>query len=277
MTRCGAWRAGRGLGLGFASGAGEVVPELTTAWSLLLVAELPPQPVNARTTIDVTTYRDGLPIIAGNDCAAWRSGTASIVAAMREIFPGVFHWTAFHKPIRTEVSSYYVQPAGIVLDPKVPEGGFETLPGAPTQVVLTSGHHARDSQSFADEFGIPIRVSREGAEHLGGALSVETFADGEEVAPRVTAIHIGVLSEDEGALHLAFGDGALAFADGINAYGDELGFFSDELLGDDPEGVKTGLKHAFGGLLTLDFDHLLFAHGQPVIGGGKAALRDFAG
>ncbi len=29
------------------------------------------------------------------------------------------------------------------------------------------------------------------------------------------------------------------------------------------------------GLLTRDFDHLLFAHGEPLIGGGKAALRDF--
>jgi hypothetical protein len=199
------------------------------------------------------------------------------VAPVREILPGVFHWTAFHKPIGTEVSSYYLQSAGIVLDPKVPEDGLETLPGRPLQVVLTSGHHARDAQVFADEFEIPIRASIEAAEHLGGALAVETFANGEEVAPGVTAIHIGELSDDEGALHLAIGDGALAFADGINAYGDELGFFSDELLGDDPASVKTGLRRAFSGLLTLDFDHLLFAHGQPVIGGGKAALRDFVG
>jgi hypothetical protein len=29
------------------------------------------------------------------------------------------------------------------------------------------------------------------------------------------------------------------------------------------------------GLLTRDFDHLLFAHGEPLIGGGRAALRRF--
>jgi hypothetical protein len=55
-----------------------------------------------------------------------------------------------------------------------------------------------------------------------------------------------------------------------------LGFFSDSLLGAHPDRVKEGLKQAFHGLLDRDFDHLLFAHGEPVIGGGKAALRDFA-
>lgn len=194
---------------------------------------------------------------------------------MREIFSGVFHWTALHEPIGARVSSYYVQPAGIVLDPKVPEEGLDALPGAPQQVLLSSGHHQRDAQRFADAFGIPVRASREAAEHLGDALEVQPFGDGEEVAPGVTAIHIGKLSPDEGALHLAVGAGALAFADGLNRYGETLGFFADDLLGDDPENVKAGLKQAFAGLLTRDFDHLLFAHGEPLVGGGKAALRDF--
>ena len=39
--------------------------------------------------------------------------------------------------------------------------------------------------------------------------------------------------------------------------------------------VKAALKDAFRGLLELDFDHLLFAHGEPLVGGGKAALQDF--
>ncbi len=46
---------------------------------------------------------------------------------MREIFPGVLHWTAFHDGINAPVSSYFVEPAGIVIDPITPEGG---APGA---------------------------------------------------------------------------------------------------------------------------------------------------
>jgi hypothetical protein len=194
---------------------------------------------------------------------------------MREILPGVFHWSAFHEPIGAAVSSYFVQPAGIVLDPKVPDGGLDALPGRPQQVVLTSGHHQRDAARFAESFGIPVRASHQATQRLGDALEVHPFGDGDELAPGVTAIHIGILCDDEGALHLAVGEGALAFADALHRSAGVLGFFSDELLGEHPERVRGGLKHALSGLLTRDFDHLLFAHGEPLIGGGKAALRDF--
>jgi hypothetical protein len=195
---------------------------------------------------------------------------------MREVIPQIFHWTALHEAIGVRVSSYYVEPAGIVIDPKVPEEGLDALPGTPQQVVLTSGHHHRDAQRFADEYGIPIRASHEAAERLGDTLTVEPFGHNDEVAPGVTSIHIGKLSPDEGALHIAVGEGAVAFADGLNRYGDALAFFPDDLLGDHPERVKDGLKQAFLGLLTRDFDHLLFAHGEPLVGGGRAALREFA-
>jgi hypothetical protein len=193
---------------------------------------------------------------------------------MREIFPGVVHWSMFHDPIGMRVSSYYVQPAGIVIDPKLPEAGL-TLPGRPQQVVLTSGLHHRDAALVAEQFGIPIRAPREAVQRLGGSLEVETFSQGDEIAPGVIAIRIGRLCDDEYALHIAVDKGAIAFADGLHRYGEALGFFSDDLLGDDPKAVKEGLKQAFHGLLERDFDHLLFAHGEPLVGGGKAALRAF--
>ena len=198
--------------------------------------------------------------------------------APREILPGVLHWTTMHEGIDAPVSSYAVVPAEVVIDPRVPDGGFDALAGwpAPRQVVLTSGHHARHAELFADHFGIPVRASRGAAERLGAALAVEVFADREEVAPGVRAIEIGVLSPDETALHLDAGEGAVAFADGVHRYPGELAFFRDSLLGDDPEAVKAGLRAAFRELLAERFDHLLFAHGDPVVGGGKALLQAFA-
>jgi hypothetical protein len=195
---------------------------------------------------------------------------------VREVIPGVFHWTTLHAPIGVRVSSHYVEPAGIVIDPKVPEEGLDALPGRPQQVVLTTGLHDRDAQLFADAFDIPIRASFEARERLGDALEVEPFNDADEVAPGVTAIVIGELCPDECALHIAVDRGAIAFADGLIRYGEALAFVPDELLGAHPERVKEGLKQAFLGLLTRDFDHLLFAHGEPLVGDGKAALRDFA-
>ncbi len=58
-------------------------------------------------------------------------------------------------------------------------------------------------------------------------------------------------------------------------YGGELGFVPDSLLGDDPEAIKDGLTERFRPLLERDFDHLLFAHGDPIIGDGNDALRRF--
>jgi hypothetical protein len=195
---------------------------------------------------------------------------------MEEIAPGLWHWTARHDGIGTRVSSYYVAPARIVIDPKLPEGdGLFELPGAVEQVVLTSGHHGRDAGAVAEAYGVPIRASRQADEHLGGALPINRFDDGEEVAAGVRALHIGVLCEDEGALHIAHGDGALAIADGIHRSRGELAFFRDSLLGDDPEAIKAGLRAAYRDLLELEFDDLLFAHGEPLVGGGKAALRAF--
>jgi hypothetical protein len=196
---------------------------------------------------------------------------------MQEIAPGIFHWSTFHEPIGSPVSSYYIPSAGVVLDPKQPEGGWSELPGMPEQVLLSSGHHNRDAQAFADEFGIPIRASRQAAELLGDTLTVdEPFDDGDQPAPGITAINIGTLSDDEGALHIAVGEGAIAFADGLTRPNGKLGFVPDQLIGDDPEAVKRELRQAFTGLLDRDFDILLFAHGEPLVGGGKAALREFA-
>ncbi len=55
-----------------------------------------------------------------------------------------------------------------------------------------------------------------------------------------------------------------------------IGFVPDDLLGENVESVKQRTRTRFLELCDdLDFDHLLFAHGEPVIGGGKRALRVF--
>jgi hypothetical protein len=197
---------------------------------------------------------------------------------MQQIVPGIHHWTTFRDTIGTEVSSYWVQPAGVLVDPMVPDeglGAFEAAAVRPQQVVLTTGLHTRHAERFADAFSIPIRAPREAADRLGDRLTFEPYTDHEELAPTVRAVRLDVLCPDEYALHIAVADGAVAFADGLHRYGGALDFFDDYLLGDDPEAVKRGLVQQFQALLERDFDHLLFAHGNPIVGGGKRALREF--
>ena len=179
------------------------------------------------------------------------------------------------------VSSYYVEPAGVVIDPMVPEEGFSVFDGheTPRQALLTTRHHYRGCDEFRDRFGLTVVCHSDGLhEFEGTGREVEGWQDGDEVAPGVLAVGTDAISPDDTTLHIAHGGGALAFADGlVRPPGGPLGFVPDSLIGDDPEGVKEALFAAYRGLLErdLEFDTLLFAHGEPLVGGGRKALKDF--
>jgi len=198
---------------------------------------------------------------------------------IREVLPGVWHWTAIHPKIRVPVDSHYIEAAGVVLDPMVPREGLEWFEGrqTPSQVVLTNRHHLRHSERYEQAFGCPIRCSEAGLHEFLDGPKVEGFAFGEELAPGVTAHQLGAICPDDTALHIRTGDGdALAFADGLTRpRGGGLTFVPGFLMGDDPSAVRAGLREALNGLLELDFGSLLFAHGEPLIDGGKAALHEF--
>ena len=198
---------------------------------------------------------------------------------IREVLPGVHHWTTFHPRIRLPVDSYYIEPARTVLDPTVPREGLEWFErrATPSQVVLTNRHHLRHSERYADAFGCPIRGSAAGLHEFEHGPAVEGFAFGDELAPGITALELGSICPDDTALHIRTeAGGALAFADGLtHPRGGGLTFVPGFLMGDDPAAVRAGLRDALRRLLDLDFDHLLFAHGEPLIGNGKSELREF--
>jgi hypothetical protein len=196
---------------------------------------------------------------------------------MRELLDGVFHWTAVHPRIRVQVSSYYFAPARTLIDPLAPDEVLSWLAGLdqpPERIVLSNRHHYRDCDRLRSEFGCPVLCHRAGLHEFEGGPEVGGFAFGDEVAPRMTALEVGVICEEETALHLGTGGGALSVADGLINHGG-LGFVSDQLLGESPERVKAGLRDAYARLLDRRFDALLFAHGDPIPSGGKDALRQF--
>ena len=200
---------------------------------------------------------------------------------MRELQPGIWHWTAYYDSIGMDVHSHWIEPAGIVLDPMIPpDGGLEWWDDRevkPQQIVLTIGLHWRHSEEFARHFGIPIVVPKASLHRYEGTDRYpETFEWGDEIGPGVTAVEIGGIAPDEAALYIDQGDGVVAIADGaIRASGGgPLMFVPDGLMGDDPEGVKAGLRDSYRGLLTRDWDTLLMAHGEPVVGNAQRALKD---
>jgi len=195
---------------------------------------------------------------------------------MREILPGVHHWTTTHPKWGIEIGSYLLARERVVIDPRVPAEGIEWFDEAPpVAVLLTNRHHYRDSGRFAERFGCPVLCNRLGLHEFGAGEAVEGFDAGDELAGGVRALEVGGLCPDETALHIPAHD-AVAFADGLVRMPDDgpLGFVPDEMM-DDPELTRARLVEAYRRVAELDPDTLLLAHGYPVVGGGAAALRDF--
>lgn len=196
---------------------------------------------------------------------------------MQEILPSVFHWVTVHPSIQIPVSSYYLAEEDVLIDPLVPAEGLEWWSEPPTHIYLTNRHHYRDSDRFAARFGCTVWCVESGLHEFTEEQKVEPFRFGVTLPGNIQAIEIGVLCPDETALHIPRA-GAVALADGVVREGNgPLTFVPDQYMGDDPEAVKTGLKESYRRLLDsgLDFDHLLLAHGNPWINGGKEALRTF--
>jgi hypothetical protein len=200
---------------------------------------------------------------------------------------GLRHWTARHPNHGMLVSSYALVDDGVLLNPLLPaddaaaagsRGTGGVLAGiTPRAIVLTNRHHLRSSGAIGDG-RLPVHVPEAGMWDLGDVeLDLRPYADGDELPGGLRAVEIGVLSPDEFAVHHP-GLRALAVADGVMRDGDgPLDTFPDGLLGDDPDEVRRGLGQAFARVCDeLEFDHLLLAHGDPVVGDGREELRRFA-
>lgn len=203
-------------------------------------------------------------------------------SAVREVLPGVFHWTGVHPRIRIEVSSYWLDEGGVLIDPLVPSGDglewFAQRPTPPTAILLSNRHHYRESGRFVEAFGCTVHCNRAGLHEFTAGEPVEGFDPGDRLAGGVVACEVGGLCPDETALHLP-AKRAIVFADGVvrgdmHRQSGPLGFVPDVLM-DDPPATKRALLAAFARLLDeLDFEHLLLPHGGPVIGDGRAQLQE---
>jgi hypothetical protein len=192
---------------------------------------------------------------------------------VRELLPGLFHWYAIHPNHGGQVSCHHVAGSGTAFDPLLPEEGIEWFDEhRPQRIVLSTRHHLRHSELIAERFGCPILAHEDGLHEFAGGPEVEGFAFGDRIADDVTALTMDAISPDDTVLRINVAEGALLFADSLVNHG-RIGFVSDRLIGADPEGVKAKIRERVAALLDEDFDTLLFAHGDPVVEGGKEELR----
>ena len=199
---------------------------------------------------------------------------------MTELLPGLRHWRTHNSDIDHDVDCYWATSAGVsyVLDPLAPAEGLDIFDGdeAPTHIYMTNRLHDRSCDDFAQRFAATVWCPRQGLhEYADGSLDVKPFDPG-ELPGGVRSFEIGVICADEMTLLLPIDAGVLAVADSFTRYGEDIDFVPDTLMGDDPEDIKRRTKVRFLELCDeIEFDHLVFAHGTPIIGGAVDALRRF--
>ncbi len=201
---------------------------------------------------------------------------------MKEILPGIWHWTTPRRSLGgTHVSSYWLDDAGVLINPMIPEEGIEWFAGRatePTAIVLCNRHHYRDSDRFHERFGCDVHVPATGMHQFTAGQPVVPYQPGDELPGGLVAVEVGALSPDDWGLYSADSK-ALWLGDTIvrepTNPGAEIGWVIDQLM-DEPPQTKQGLIDAFTRILDdYDFEHLLLAHGLPLVGNGRAKLEEF--
>jgi hypothetical protein len=200
---------------------------------------------------------------------------------MDEILPGIWHWTTPNPRIGGRpVSSYWLDQSGVLIDPLLSEeagiGWLASRPTPPRAVVLANRHHYRASDRIHEHFGCPVLVPNAGLHEFSDRQHVAGYDPGDELPAGLRAFVIGSLSPDEDGLFLESA-AAIWVADTIvRAPADpdsRIGWVPDSLM-DDPEQTKDGLLQAVAEVLAdRAFEHLLLAHGLPLIGNGRAELE----
>jgi Metallo-beta-lactamase superfamily len=204
------------------------------------------------------------------------------VTSVDEVLPRLFHWRTRHPSIGVLVDSYWLDESGVLIDPLVPaEHGIEWFSkddAEPRAVLLTNRHHYRDAGRFAQRFGCSVHCCQAAMHEFTAKQRVQPFEFGDQLAGGVLACEVDAICPDESALYIP-SHHALAIADGVVLGGPRgaeglLGFVPDSLM-EEPAQTKRGLLCAYARLLEeLDFEHLLLAHGGPIIGTGRDRLQE---
>jgi hypothetical protein len=144
------------------------------------------------------------------------------------------------------------------------------------EIVLSNRHHKRDAFEAARRFGAPVRVPRVGLHEFDDEDPVDPYEFEEPLAGgAITPYQVTELWPDDCALHIPELN-TLAIADTVVHYGEDLGFVPDQYMGD-PDAEKRGIREGLARLAdTLEFEHLLVAHGTPIPEEGRKRLREFA-
>ena len=178
---------------------------------------------------------------------------------VEEIAPGLWHWTARHESIRIEVSSYYLLPERVLIDPILPPEGLDWFAQRepPEHALLTNRHHDRHAWRLREAFGCTVHCVRNGVHELEGRGPVEAFDRARplfEVMGK-SIVHVG----DSGAGQVCKACNQLVVGATIEAVAEAL--LLAKRSGADAAKVREALLGGFAGSKVLE------VHGRRMLDG----------
>ncbi|MDP6507540.1 MAG: hypothetical protein QF573_00630 [Chloroflexota bacterium] len=194
---------------------------------------------------------------------------------MREILPGIHHWT-IEWPGIFPLESYWLKtPAGGILFDPIEGHGPEAaeIANDTLAVVLTNGWHERSAALFAQRTGAPIYLPAGHEGYFEALDEYETYAGANTLPGDLLAIATagGKWSAGEHALLSPLHGGTLLVADCLGTTAKWTPW--DMALGGHPH-FHPHPAESLSHLLEYEFENLLPGHGDPIVGGARQALRE---
>ena len=217
---------------------------------------------------------------------------------MQKLTDGLWRWTARHPEwhpgeFGAEVASFAAKADGdeggtlLLIDPLLPEDEaeaskvLETLDGALEKrvaILISIPYHVRSSEELWRRYRGDAESTIHG--HPAAAKRLEDRSAFTEIEPGVplpggvTAHSIGKPRRYETPFHVPSHD-ALVFGDAVAEHGGALRVWTADKVDAKVERFyRERFNPTLEPLLRLPFEAVLVTHGQPVMKGGRRALRD---
>jgi hypothetical protein len=209
---------------------------------------------------------------------------------MQRLREGLWRWTARHPEwhpgeFGAEVACFAAQAGDttLLIDPLLPPDPapvievVDAVLGGRLAILITIPYHVRSSeqlwQRYKGDAETTIHGHRACAKRLEDTSAFTAIEPGAELPGGVTAHPIGKPRRYEMPLHLP-SHGALVFGDAVVEHEGALKVWAHDKV---DKKVERFYRERFAPsvktLLELDFDSVLVTHGEPVLQGGKEALR----
>lgn len=210
---------------------------------------------------------------------------------MEEIAKGLWRWTARHPEwhpgaFGTEVASFAADGGDgtlLLIDPLLPPDPSSVLAVLDDQVekrvaiLITIPYHVRSSEELSKRYRKDAETTIHGhpacTKRLGDTTAFRAIEAGTPLPGGVTAHSIGKPRRFETPLHIPSHD-ALVFGDAVAETDGRLVVWATDKVDNKVERFyRDKFNPTLEPLLELPFDAVLPTHGQPVLTGGKEALK----